>query len=138
MPVLRVNSFLVPQTKAGRSGQGRRNRELPSSSPAFRAGGSAAGARTTGLLGGPWHPRTSWFGVGSSCQTSGDAGAFWQMECEGIVFSGSVGNSALEGFGGRCAGVSGWKCSEMLLPSSPCSEHLLFRTVALLGRSREC
>lgn len=59
------------------------------------------------------------------------------MECEGIIFSGSVGNSAFEGFGGRWARVSGWKSAGILLSSSPLSEYLPFSMVPLLGRRRE-
>lgn len=77
----------------------------------------------------------------SSCQTSGDAGIFLaeggRMECKGIIFSGSDGNSALKGFGGRWTGVSGWKSLGILLSSSPCSQYLPFTPVLLLGRSRE-
>lgn len=59
------------------------------------------------------------------------------MECKGIILSGSVGNSALEGFGGRWAGVSGWMSSGMLLSSSPRCEYLPFGAIPLLGRSGE-
>lgn len=58
-----------------------------------------------------WQPRAGSFGVGSSQQMSGSAGAFlagvWRTEWEGVIFSSC--DSALEGFGGRWAQAAGWR-----------------------------
>lgn len=76
-----------------------------------------AGAPGTGRWAQPaaapwtWQPRAGSFGVGSSQQMSGSAGAFlagvWRTEWGGVIFSSC--DSALEGFGGRWARAVGWR-----------------------------